>query len=185
MNDTLSSSGVAASCASARTRSWDNVGVRLAMVCLGNICRSPMAAAVAAAMIEQAGLSDDVTVESFGTAGYHAGEGIDPRAEAALLRGGWPSGGHRARRLGRDDIAAMDLVLCADRDNLADVRRLAVCESDLGKIALLRSYDPDSFPGDDEVPDPWGSDDAEFDQVLALIEQACRGLVGQLARAPR
>jgi len=155
------------------------------MVCLGNICRSPMAEAVALTMIEQAGLAPSVTVESFGTAGYHAGERIDPRAEAALARRGWPSGAHRARRLKPQDVAIADLVLCADRSNLADVRRLAPSDTDLGKLALLRSYDPLSFPGDDEVPDPWGSDDAEFDRALVLIEQACRGLVEQLARASR
>jgi len=143
-----------------------------------------MAAAVAAAMIEQAGLADGVTVESFGTAGYHAGEGIDPRADAALRRRGWPSGDHRARRLRRADLTTMDLVLCADRANLADVSRLAGSKAELDKLALLRSYDPGSSPGDDEVPDPWGGGDTEFDRALVLIEQACRGLVGQLASPP-
>jgi len=155
------------------------------MVCLGNICRSPMAAAVASAMVEQAGLAGRVVVESFGTAGYHAGERADPRADAALRRRGWPSGGHRARRLRPADLAASDLVLCADRANLADVRRLAGADGDQAKIVLLRSYDPDSVPGDDEIPDPWGGDDAGFDRALALIEQACRGLVGQLAGSTR
>lgn len=132
-------------------------------------------------MIEQSGLAERVVVESFGTAGYHAGEPADPRADAALRRGGWPAGGHLARRLGPRDIAAADLLLCADRSNLADVRRLAGTEVDANKIALLRSYDPDGVSGDDEVPDPWGGGDGEFDRALALIERACRGLVSQLA----
>ncbi len=153
------------------------------MVCLGNICRSPMAEAVAGALIEQAGLADALTVESFGTAGYHEGEGADPRSEAALCRRGWPSGGHRARRLRATDITAADLVLCADRDNLADVRRLAATSADASKARLLRSYDPGVLPGDDEVPDPWSGGDAEFDKALVLIERACRGLVAQLVDA--
>jgi len=155
------------------------------MVCLGNICRSPMAAAVAAAMAEAAGLGDRVFVQSFGTAGYHHGEHADPRAEAALRRRGWTAGAHRGRLLRPADIASHDLVLCADKSNVAAVRRLARSGSAATKIRLLRAYDPEASPGDDEVPDPWAGDDAEFDRVLVLIERACRGLVGELAQAPR
>lgn len=155
------------------------------MVCLGNICRSPMAAAVAGTMVKEAGLAASVVVESFGTAGYHTGEKTHPGADAALRRRGWPAGGHRARRLRPADIAIADLVLCADRANLAEVRRLAGDDVDAAKIRLLRSYDPSVDPGDDEVPDPWGGDDADFDHTLVLIERACHGLVGQLANTPR
>ena len=162
-----------------------NGRMRVAMVCLGNICRSPMAAAVATAMAEDAGLGGEVVFESFGTAGYHEGECANPRADATLRRGGWPAGGHRARQLRPADLAAADLVLCADRSNLADVRRLAGAGAGTAKVRLLRSYDPEASPGDDEVPDPWGGDDTDFDLTLALIEQACRGLVGELADAPR
>jgi len=154
------------------------------MVCLGNICRSPMAEAVASAMVEQAGLAG-VVVESFGTAGYHAGERADPQADAALRRRGWPAGTHRARQIRPADLVALDLVLCADRANLAAVQRLAGTGAGRPTIELLRSYDPDVIPGDDEIPDPWGGTDADFDRALDLIEQACRGLVGQLASSPR
>ncbi len=78
-----------------------------------------------------------------------------------------------------------DLVLCPDRANLSDVLRLADAAGDAGKVRLLRSYDSEATPGDDEVPDPWGGDDVEFDLVLALIERSCRGLVAELANAPR
>jgi protein-tyrosine phosphatase len=159
--------------------------VRVAMVCLGNICRSPMAAAVARAMVDQAGLADAVQVESFGTAGYHAGERAHLRADAALRRRGWPAGGHCACQLGPEDVVAADLVLCADRANLAQVQRIAGAGADLAKVRLLRSYDPEATPTDDEVPDPWGDDDAAFDRTLALIERACGGLVAQLAGARR
>jgi protein-tyrosine phosphatase len=160
-------------------------GVRIAMVCLGNICRSPMAAAVAGAMVEQAGLSHEVEVESFGTGGYHAGEGADPKAVAALRRRGWPAEGHRARRLDAADVERADLLLCADRHNLADVRRLAGAGAGAGKVRLLRSYDPTTTEGEQDVPDPWGGRDVDFDRTLELIERACRGLVDELARALR
>jgi protein-tyrosine phosphatase len=199
----------------------------IAMVCLGNICRSPMAESVASLLVREAGLADLVSVESFGTASYHVGEHAHPQADAALRRRGWPAGHHRARHLRRDDLARLDLVLCADRANLADVRRLAgpagITElavtdlrmevlraevprtppgeggdasrptlSSLGaastegpRIALLRSFDADTGPGDDEVPDPWGGPDAVFDHALDLIERACRGLVTYLADRTR
>ncbi len=154
------------------------------MVCYGNICRSPMAEVVATAMVEATGLGGEVVVESFGTAGDHEGEPAYPRATSALRRGGWPETEHRARRLRPSDLSAADLVLCADRAILAYVRRLAGTDGAAAKVRLLRSYDPEASVGDDEVPDPWGEDDAEFDVVLALIERSCRGLVAELAGAP-
>lgn len=169
--------------------------VRVAFVCLGNICRSPMAEAVARAMVDRAGLAGRVTVESFGTAGYHTGEPAHRQARAALARRGWPPDGHRARQITAGDLAALDLVLCADRSNLADVRRLAGPGADVTGIRLMRSFDPDvaggvegvegsegvGGPAAAEVPDPWGHPDGEFDRVLEMIERACRGLVDALA----
>jgi protein-tyrosine phosphatase len=159
--------------------------LRVAMVCLGNICRSPMAAAVGQAMVDQAGLGPRVVVESFGTAGYHVGATADIEAVAALRRHGWPADGHRARRITSADIAATDLVLCADHSNVADVRRLARHGGDSAKIRLLRSFDPTVTPDDTEVPDPWGGNSADFDHALELIEAACRGLVERLAVTTR
>lgn len=150
------------------------------MVCLGNICRSPMAAAVAEAMVQRAGLQDRITVESFGTAGYHVGEEADRQAAAALVRNGWPAGGHRARQIGPADVEAADLILCADRDNRAAVLRLAGPTTDTGKIQMLRAYDPEGG-ADAEVPDPWGQADAGFDRALVMIERACRGLIAELS----
>ena len=142
-----------------------------------------MAAAVASALVAEAGLGHRVSVESFGTAGYHVGEGADGRADAALRRHGWPAGGHRARRIGADDVAALDLILCADRANLEAVRGLAARDGDRDKIRLLRSYDPEGGDGA-EVPDPWGCDDRGFDEALSMIERSCRGLIAELAAPP-
>lgn len=154
--------------------------MHIGFVCLGNICRSPMAEAVARALLEQAGLSSEIAVESFGTASYHVGETADPSADAALARRGWPAGGHKARQITRADIDRLDLVLCADRANLADVMALAGPSADPARIRLLSSYDPSARP-DAAVPDPWGQDAAGFDRSLDLIEKACRGLVDELA----
>jgi protein-tyrosine phosphatase len=131
-------------------------------------------------MFDEAGLSASVSVESFGTAGYHEGEGADPSADAALARRGWPSGRHRARRLRRSDLDQLDLVLCADRSNRSDVIALAGRSDGEDRVRLLRSYDPEAGP-EAAVPDPWGQDDTGFDRALDMIERACRGLVEELA----
>lgn len=157
--------------------------MKLAMVCLGNICRSPMAESVMSALLYDAGLGDRVSVESFGTAGYHVGEGADRQAVAALRRHGWPAGGHRARQIGPADVETLDLILCADRSNVDAVRRLAPLPAGRDRVRLLRSFDPGAGP-DAEVPDPWGLDDGGFDRALEMIERACRGVVAELASRP-
>lgn len=159
--------------------------MRVAMVCLGNICRSPMAAAVGRALMAEGGLDDHITVESFGTAGYHVGNGADSRAVAALKRRSWPTETHRARMITADDLDRLDLVLAADHANVRDLQRLATDDAQRAKICLLRSFDPATAPGHDEVPDPWFGGEAEFDHALDLIEAACRGLVEHLAPSPR
>ncbi|MDA8045500.1 MAG: low molecular weight phosphotyrosine protein phosphatase [Actinomycetota bacterium] len=151
---------------------------RIAFVCLGNICRSPMAEQITHRLLEEAGRAEEVSVESFGTAGYHVGEPADPGTDAALARGGWPGRGHRARRLGRADLTGLDLILCADEQNLKDVISLAG-GPDPDRIRLLRSYDP-TAPEGAAVPDPWGRDGAGFDECLEIVERACRGLVASL-----
>ncbi len=122
-------------------------------------------------------------MESFGTAGYHRGEKADPRAAAALRRRGMSADDHRARQITVRDLEQLDMVLCADRNNLSELRRLDPLS--VGKIELLRTYDPDSSPGNEEVPDPYYGDDSDFDHALDLIEAACRGLVERLALAGR
>jgi protein-tyrosine phosphatase len=156
---------------------------KIAMVCTGNICRSPMAEAVATEMLIQAAMSEFVTVESFGTTGYHVGESAAPPAVAALRRRGWPTRPHRARVMRPKNLAEMDLVLCADRENLAELTQMERAVADSGKVWLLRSFDPTAKPGDDEVPDPYGRPDFAFDASLTLIERSCRGMVAKLEEA--
>lgn len=159
----------------------------IAVVCHGNICRSPMAETVVRAELERAGLHGAVRVESFGTHGYHAGEGADPRAEAALARRGWPPRVHRARRITPEVLEHAELVLCADRDNLAQVRRLGraaglPAEDVEARTRLLREFDPLVAAGDEDVPDPWYGGAADFDHALELIERSSAGLVEHLSR---
>ena len=146
----------------------DGAPYRIAVVCLGNICRSPMAAAVLRRALAQAGL-DDVVVDSAGTAGYHVGDPADPRARATLRRRGYDDT-HTARCFQASDFATTDLVLAMDAANVRDLRRLAPTPEDAAKVRLLR--------GEGDVPDPYYDD--TFDEALDLIEAAVPLVVEEL-----
>jgi protein-tyrosine phosphatase len=149
---------------------------RIAFVCLGNICRSPMAESVLTRRLAEAGLAADVEVDSAGTGGWHVGDGADRRAVATLQRRGYHTV-HRARQFQRSDFAAHDLVVALDEDNARDLHRLAPDAEAAAKIRLLRSFDPDA-DGDLAIPDPYYGADHDFEHALDLIEASCDGLVG-------
>ncbi len=150
---------------------------RVCLVCLGNICRSPIAAVVLANRVAEARLP--VVVDSAGTGSWHVGEPADHRALAALRRGGYDGDAHRARQFHRSWFAERDLVLALDAANLADLRRLAPDDEARTRVRLLRSFDLEA--GDDlVVPDPYWGDDSDFDEVLALVDRAAEGLVDAL-----
>jgi len=156
---------------------------RIFLVCLGNICRSPMAEAVLRAELDQAGLSQAVTVDSAGTGDWHVGNRMDRRARAELAGRGYDGAPHRARQAEPSWLGQRDLVLAMDRHNLADLRRMAGDDpAERARIRLLRSFDPRSGP-DAEVPDPYDGRTASFGMVLDLIQAAARGLAGQLSLA--
>jgi low molecular weight protein-tyrosine phosphatase len=153
---------------------------RICLVCLGNICRSPMAEAVLRARLEQAGLAGDVIVDSAGLGGWHVGDNADRRALAALTQRGYLLE-HAARQFDAAWFAERDLVLALDRSNLRGLRRLAPDAATADRVRLLRSYDPQA--GDDlDVPDPYHQGAEGFDHVLDLVERACVGLVDELRR---
>jgi len=153
---------------------------RICLVCLGNICRSPMAESVLRAQLERAGLADAVVVDSAGLGDWHVGDDADRRALQALTRRGYPLS-HAARQFDRAWFAERDLVLALDRSNLAGLRRLAPDPQTADRVRLLRSYDPDA--GDDlDVPDPYYGGADGFEHVLDLVERACAGLVADVRR---
>ena len=156
---------------------------RIFLVCLGNICRSPMAEAVLRAELDRAGLGRAVTVDSAGTGDWHIGDRMDRRARDELARRGYDGAPHRARQIEAPWLAQRDLVLAMDRHNLADLRQMAGDDpAERARIRLLRSFDPRSGP-DAEVPDPYDGRSASFGTVLDLVEAAARGLAGQLRAA--
>lgn len=149
---------------------------RIAVVCLGNICRSPMAAVVLTHRLDRAGLADQVEVVSAGTGAWHLGEPMDSRAAALLTAQGYDASRHRARRFEADWFAGSDLVLAMDAQNHADVTALGPVSA----VRMFRDFDPVG-PGD--VPDPWYGGDDGFDAVLAMVERTVDVLVAALAEA--
>ena len=150
-------------------------------VCLGNICRSPMADVVLSRLVREAGLGDRVMVSSCGTGPWHVGEPIDPRAGATLTAAGYDASAHRGRQLDRDWLE-LDLLLAMDDDNLAGVRGLG---ADPERARLFRSFDP-LVPEDEpvpDVPDPYFGGEEGFTEVLAMVERTCARLLDELRTA--
>ncbi|MGW9024388.1 low molecular weight protein-tyrosine-phosphatase [Streptomyces sp. NPDC055722] len=144
-------------------------------VCTGNICRSPMAESVFRARVEEAGLDDQVQVDSAGTGGWHEGDPADPRTVAVLEEQGYGSD-HIARQFQPSWFSRLDLVIALDTGHLKALRRLAPTPQDAAKIRLLRSYDPAA--GDDlDVPDPYYGGMDGFEACLEMVEGASTGLL--------
>lgn len=142
-------------------------------VCLGNICRSPLAEGVLRSLLEVRGLQDRVLVESAGTAGYHVGEAPDPRSSEVALRRGGISLSSRGRRVERGDLDRFDWILAMDDSNHAALERLGAGTRGRARLALLREYDPEAEDGDREVPDPYYGGTDGFDRVYEMVERSC------------
>ncbi|MCB1396191.1 MAG: low molecular weight phosphotyrosine protein phosphatase [Rhodobacter sp.] len=146
--------------------------MRILMLCLGNICRSPTAEAVMRAKAAELGLA--VEVDSAGTGGWHVGEPPDRRAQAAARSRGLDISGLRARQLSRADFRSFDLILAMDGTNLSDAARLAPHD---GRARLTTFLDEAGLGGD--VPDPYYT--GQFDAVLDLIEDASIRILDRMA----
>ena len=143
---------------------------------MGNICRSPLLEGWAAHRRVDSPVA--LTVDSAGTGGWHAGRPPDPRAIAAAGRRGVDISGQRARQLQYADFQRFDLVLCADRDNLAAARSLAP-SSARPRIALALEWCGVKRGG--QVPDPYYGQERDFDHVCQLASEAAEGLLRRLA----
>lgn len=148
---------------------------RVALVCLGNICRSPMADVVLSAGVADAGLADVVEVESCGTGGWHVGDPMDSRAAATLTEAGYDATRHRARQFDPSWLEEHDLVLAMDRSNLADVTGSS---SGADRVRLFRDFDPVDTGG--EVPDPYYGGHSGFEEVLTMVERTAAAIVALL-----
>jgi len=150
--------------------------MRILMVCLGNICRSPMAEGVLRELARQRGL--DLRIDSAGTGSYHEGEAPDRRAQAAMQRQGIDIGDLRARQLTAADFDRFDLLLAMDAHNQRDMRRLAPNVALAQKAQLIMDHAPAHALR--EVPDPYYGGDAHFDAVYHMLHEACGNLLNDV-----
>lgn len=151
---------------------------RLLVVCLGNICRSPMAEGVLRARLAEAGLEDRVLVDSAGTGDWHVGDPPDRRAIACAARNGVDISAQRARQLSKADFSGFDALLFADRSTLRHARGLAPA-SRREDCMLMSVY---AGQGEIEIPDPYTGEDADFDHAWQLADTMVVAIVRRLRR---
>ena len=151
--------------------------MKLLIVCLGNICRSPTAEGALRARIAASPLAGKVTIDSAGTAGWHAGKTPDPRSIACARGHGVDISMLRARQLREQDYLEFDWLLCADRENLRDVIDQAP-ETARDKVALLMEWA--GIKGDGAIPDPYAGGPAEFEHAWRLVDSAAQAVVARL-----
>ncbi len=152
--------------------------MRLLMVCLGNICRSPLAEGAMRAHLEFRRLGW-VEVDSAGTGGWHAGEPPDRRSIAIAADAGVDIRAQRARRLRQDDFSNFDWLLCADRSVLRDVRAMAPAGAP-AQAALLLEWAGQGAGA--EIPDPYTGDAEDFRRVWAMVDAATAAIADRLAK---
>jgi low molecular weight protein-tyrosine phosphatase len=150
---------------------------RILFVCLGNICRSPMAEGVFRRLVEEQGLAHRFEVDSAGLGAWHLGQAPDTRAQAAARSRGIDISGQSARQVDHEDFDRFDLLLVMDRSNLAELRRRAPAEAQ-AKIRPFLDFAPEA--GTKDVPDPFYGGSEGFNHALDLIEAASRGLLASL-----
>jgi protein-tyrosine phosphatase len=150
------------------------MSTRVLFVCMGNICRSPMAEAVFRQMVRTAGLDDVVQVASAGTHAFHEGETPDKRAQAVSIKRGYELESFRARRVSERDFETYDMVLAMDWDNLSLLQQMAPKRFH-HKLQLLMRFATEHETA--TVPDPYHGPVQGFEQALDYIEDACSGLL--------
>ena len=143
------------------------------MVCLGNICRSPLAEGIMRKNIEENGLN--AQVDSAGTSNYHLGHSPDPRSIESGQKHGIDITNLRGRQFGVEDFDNFDLIYVMDNSNYKNVLSLARGEDDKAKVELLLNVsNPDQFL---EVPDPYYDEDQGFENVFQMLDKACESIV--------
>ncbi len=146
--------------------------MKVLMVCLGNICRSPLAEGILKAKIKEKGLN--WMVDSAGTGSWHVGDLPDPRSVVTARKNNINITDQRARQFHASDLDEFDLILTMDKTNYRDVLRFATTEKQRSKVQLIMNF---IYPGKNmDVPDPYW-DDEGFDKVYQMLVEACESVV--------
>jgi len=150
--------------------------IRVLFVCLGNICRSPLAESVFRHLARSRGVEGRFEIDSAGTSGYHAGSAPDRRSvETARQRGVEVVG--RSRKIVAGDLSRFDYVVAMDVENRGEIERLRRAVSGGARVELLRLWDPN---GEGDVPDPYYGGARGFDEVHDIVERSCAALLDHL-----
>eukprot|EP00475_Leptophrys_vorax_P043035 TRINITY_DN8156_c0_g1_i1.p1 TRINITY_DN8156_c0_g1~~TRINITY_DN8156_c0_g1_i1.p1 ORF type:complete len:179 (+),score=51.24 TRINITY_DN8156_c0_g1_i1:100-636(+) len=159
---------------------------RVLFVCLGNICRSPLAEGV---FLNFVGKEDstlaaaditNVEADSCGTAGYHTGEAPDSRSQAVARAHGFSISSHRARRLSDSDFTSFNMIVCMDDSNYSETKRRGK-KNGSGSIHKFLEFLPDSNKSFGEIPDPYYGDKDDFEQVYQLLHSGMPQLIKHIA----
>lgn len=148
--------------------------IRLLFVCLGNICRSPSAEAVMRKLVRDAGLENQIEIDSAGITGYHEGDRADSRMRMHAARRGYTLDSI-SRPVRQRDFYDFDCIIGMDDQNIADLKRMAPDLESVAKIHQMTEYSRNKLY--DHVPDPYYSGAEGFELVLDLLEDACEGLL--------
>ncbi|NVJ97697.1 MAG: low molecular weight phosphotyrosine protein phosphatase [Alphaproteobacteria bacterium] len=151
--------------------------VKVLFVCMGNICRSPMAEGTFRAAVEKADLLGQIGIDSAGTIGYHSGSPPDPRAQDTARKNGVNISSQRSRQVRDTDFKEFDYILAMDHDNLADLMDRCPT-SEQHKISLFMSHAPD-HPYE-IMPDPYYGERNQFDLCFEAAAEASDGLLAAI-----
>jgi protein-tyrosine phosphatase len=153
--------------------------IRVLFVCLGNICRSPLAEAVFRHQVRERGLDGRFDIDSAGTSGYHRGSPPDRRSTETARRRGIELTG-RSRSVLADDLNRFDYVIAMDVENEEALRDLLRASGGSARVHRLRDWDPE--PGDGDVPDPYYGGPRGFDDVHDIVERASAAFLEHVVR---
>ncbi|MDX1531286.1 MAG: low molecular weight protein-tyrosine-phosphatase [Rhodothermales bacterium] len=152
-----------------------NRPIRVLFVCMGNICRSPLAEGVFRQMVEEEGLAHRFEIDSAGTGGWHVGEAPDPRMRSTARRRGLNIDKQRARQVVRTDLQRFDHVFVMDKTNLHDTLALDPRGDHDTRVRLFREFDPE--PEHYQVPDPYTGGQQGFEHVFDIVERTSRAIL--------
>jgi protein-tyrosine phosphatase len=162
------------------TRTRKDKKIKIIFVCLGNICRSPLAEGVFRHKVREAGLEDTFDVASAGTGSWHVGEPPDRRMTRCANRFGVSLDGQLAQQFAESHLAEFDYIFAMDKNNLHDILYLDSVDAFGSRVRLFREFDPE--PGDYQVPDPYYGGDEGFVEVYQIVARTSERIIEHIVR---